>query len=352
MMLALAAATPLWGQGLSLTARSEEQVAGQIASQVEFSSRLETLDFAVVSLVIHDSTEIRAEIDYGREEVTVKGFSRTTGRPAGLSESDLAAVADLAKSLTWSRTRRVEDALVSTLNLLQVYAAGDRIDVSTVGKKKPAYTSLCSQTGGTVTGTYTVGQSTFSETAQLGPCYSEPNQCLGRCGAGCGGAPGAAIQRFTQECFNHDLCTRKTGHILFDCADEFNAATNGFFFAPDCGTLQGSWQDNYGFLWTLQQSSKVRGQVKTVDCLTWAVTGTHIGANISLQAKNPRELANCCKSFSYTGKASDCNTASGNWVNACGGAGQWSLARHGKEERFSFTTGEGDAATPTDPNPK
>src|SRR2546425_12390852 len=93
--------------------------------------------------------------------------------------------------------------------------------------KGGSITSLCHSIGQTVTGKYTIGETQYSVEAVCGPCSS--GGCLGQCGVGCNGPP-----RFTQECFNHDLCVGATGTILRPCLDEFMAAAPGFFFAPYC----------------------------------------------------------------------------------------------------------------------
>lgn len=353
----LLSSMPLQAQ-IEYRVRSEEQIAGRSAAgDVEFSSLAETLDFVVVSFVVQKTTEIRTEIDYAREEVKVRASSLGSGRLTSLRPSDRTALAHLTESALWARGSRTEDALASTLNFLDSVPPGATVDFASVQGKRlgeKSITSLCGSTGSIISGSYTVRGQTYTESGQLGPCYSKPNECLGRCGAGCTGPPGNSIQRFTQDCFNHDLCTRSTGGIFGECSDEFQAAIDDFFFAQDCGALQGSWTDDFAFEWHLSlsaggplQSPGVRGQVQTTDCLDWNVFGSHNGAEISLFATNPHNgLANCCSSFTYTGTASDCNSASGTWINDCSGNGKWTLVRNARGVRVNTTDSRGNPVNP------
>jgi hypothetical protein len=58
------------------------------------------------------------------------------------------------------------------------------------------------------------------------------SDCLGRCGAGCGWD--LFDVRYTQECLNHDLCTRSTGKYLGPCKTEFDIAQEGWTCAEEC----------------------------------------------------------------------------------------------------------------------
>ncbi len=350
LVMVLLSSIPLQAQ-IEYRVRSEEQIEGRSATgDVEFSSLAETQDFVVVSFVVQDSTEIRADIDYARGEVKVRALSLGSSRLTNLSPSDRTALAHLTASALWGRGSRTEEALASTLNFLDSVPSGATVDFATVKDKRlgeKSFPSLCGITGSIISGSYTVSGQTHTESGQLGPCYSKPNECLGRCGAGCTGAPGNSIQRFTQDCFNHDLCTRGTGGVLGECSDEFWAAIDDFFFAQDCGTLQGSWTDNFGFKWQLLQSPVVCGKVQTTDCLAWNVTGSHNGAAISLVANNPHDLgANCCSSFTYTGTATDCNSASGTWENTCSATGVWTMVRNARGVQLTGTDDRGNPVNP------
>jgi hypothetical protein len=352
LVVALLSSIPLQAQ-IEYRIRSQEQIAGRSAAEaVEFSSLAETQDFVVVTFVIQKSTEIRAEIDYARKEVKVRASAQYSSRPASLSSSNRIALTHLTESALWGLGSRTEDALASTLNFLDSIPPGTTVDFASVrvrGKRldEKSYPSLCGITGSTISGSYTVRGQTYTESGQLGPCYSKPNECLGRCGAGCTGAPGNSIQRFTQDCFNHDLCTRATGGVFGECYDEFRAATDDFFFAQDCGAVQGHWTDSYNFKWNLLDFGSLSGKVQTTTCLNWFVTGSHNGAEIGLSASNPNgATADCCSTFTYTGMAIDCNSASGTWINDCSGNGTWTLVRDARGVRVNTTDNRGSHVNP------
>jgi hypothetical protein len=94
-LVVLLSSIPLQAQ-IEYRVRSEEQIEGRSAAgDVEFSSLAETQDLVVVSFVVQDSTEIRANIDYAREEVKVRASSLGSSRPISLSPSDRTALAHL-----------------------------------------------------------------------------------------------------------------------------------------------------------------------------------------------------------------------------------------------------------------
>ncbi len=167
-----------------------------------------------------------------------------SGAPVTLTTQDLDRVQRLHTSLALGGSR-VAEALVSTLHWLADYPPDVEVALQTdtpEASPRQAWTSLCDLIGQSVTGHYTAGGETVTVQAVVGPCgVDDANECLGRCGAGCQPNPGdpAAVQRFTQECFNHDLCTRATGQILGPCHEEFVAASPGYFYAPDCAAITG-----------------------------------------------------------------------------------------------------------------
>ncbi len=94
--------------------------------------------------------------------------------------------------------------------------------------------------------------------------------------------------------------------------------------------MTGQWIDNYGYVWRIiQNGTSIKGTVDTVSsCGTWNVTGTYSAPNLTLTAVNPLPIeGGCCTAFTYTGTVNQCNSASGNWVNACGFSGSWSMDR-------------------------
>lgn len=335
------------GQEIELTTRSESRLEGRLLSRsLAFSSALEVSGLAIVEIRLDDGRNIRAEIDYVAHSVILRSSADTADEPAPLWADDIAALEELLEAFAPMVSSQNEEALVRTLSFLASYPPGAAVDVDsrTAEKGQKAITSLCSQTGKNRAGTYDVGNRTFSETVKVGPCYSASNECMGRCGPGCKAPPSATIQVFAQDCLNHDLCTRRTGNILGECADEWGAASDDFLIGPDCGSLTSTWKDNYSLTWKLTQGVSVSGTVQTsVQCQGYTVSGTHSGANISLTASRLFPGEGCCRAFTYTGKANGCNAASGTWRSVCGRTGTWTLTRQGRRRVFELSE-EDDAA--------
>ncbi len=174
----------------------------------------------------------------------------------------------------------------------------------------------------------------------VGPaCYVPP--ATGRCGS-LGGPdfPIGWVQRFTQECLNHDQCCNFTmiSPPIFgrDCEDTFITAIPGFFLAPDCGTTAGDW--NGGDTGTcVLTGGDSRGDPQTftgtvntgnVFCPIWNVLGTRTGRDITMTITNPSGGGGvCAASANLSGIYNNCNTASGTWTNSLGQKGEWSWKR-------------------------
>lgn len=314
-------------------------------------------EWIVASVQLHSGTEILAEVDYLKHNVIVKSVSRQTGAPEALLREDLVALRRLRESLDPGLVPVLSETLARALDFVSSYPpdavvdfASVRSDIEPVATKR--VTSICNLAGKKSSGTYNVEGRTYREKVQIGPCYSQPTECMGRCGPGCDTPPDRTIQRFTQDCLNHDLCTRRTGDILGECSDEWTAAGDDFFFGTDCGALNGTWVDNFSYRYRLSQGSvgiitgNVDGAGTESHCETWAVTGTHNGTNISLTARRLFQPRGCCTSFTFTGKANGCNKAGGTWTNACNRSGTWTLTRRNNKELFEMFSEGSEGSSP------
>jgi hypothetical protein len=303
----------------------------------------QTGNVVAVSLTVNGK-EIQAKIDYATHRLHVHSKSIGSGEATALDQADINAFETLLRSRKPDQSQ-LDDAITSTLNFLSNYHAGDvvNIDINTdmpsITPRAAAttITPICSQINSSITGTYTVGGVSYTQTATCGPCGS--GECVGRCGPGCSVPPSPFVQRFTQECFNHDLCHGATGQILGPCADEWVKAAPGFFFGTDCANMGGTWLDVFDYEWTLTETSgTITGSVSVGACGTWSVSGTRDGFGLTLTATNPSGGdQNCCSAFTYTG-AEKCNTASGNWTNPCTLSGNWSMTRESNGLRPLLTT--------------
>ena len=271
----------------------------------------------------------------------LKTVNVKTGAVTSLSANELGSLKILKSNIGYTNVL-VHSLLARTLELvLSTDPDGEDIDFSTEKFKEERanktlmnlnsserFASICPNLGQTLVGQYTLkirgNEQTIVEQAVVGPCYS--GECLGRCGPGCGGE-----QSYTQECFNHDLCAGATGKNMGPCRDEFAAAADGYFSAPDCADMGGQWTDNYAFGWSFSPETiggSIVGTVATTACGNWKVTGNRSGQAITLTATNPAPSIGCCTAFTYTGTA-QCSSANGRWTNVCGGSGSWNMQRNG-----------------------
>ena len=359
LILLLAVTAAAWSQDLKISHRSAAQVTGSLAgTEVAFSAVETSPDRFILVIELPGARKVRAEIDDVTGAYSIKSMDEISNLVA-LTEEDLTGLRALQKTLGIPPSK-LEEKLARILLLLSEYPPGETVDLSSEGESvipifEEQYTSLCSIAGSFRKGTYTIGTTTYNETVQVGPCYNKSNQCMGRCGPGCDSLPALTFQLFTQECLNHDLCTKATGDIFGECSDEWRAAADGYVRAPDCASLSGKWIDNYSFQWNLKQAGQrvtgntaIKRQGYTCDYL---VTGTHNGTSVKLTAKIKRPRKECCRSFTYTGTASGCTGASGTWANVCTLQGNWQMQRSGKTAQQSLLPEENTHEIPGPASP-
>jgi len=314
---------------LDFKIKSEKELVGQ-SHNVDFSSALVAPNLIITEIKTKNNV-LKALVDYQDKVVSIEWRSVKADKLAQWTERDLIQFHLLRLDLLNDtniyniRISKVFKALQSTLDLMNTIPPGNIVDIYT---KDYFIDSLCSEIGHKVTGIYTIQEESITETKTVGPCGSD--SCMGRCGPECNIPPTPSTQRFTMDCFNHDLCTRATGNILGPCQDEFNHADDDFFFGKDCEDISGTLTDNYGRLWELEyakSSSFIIGKVLVTNCGTWDVYGAQKGFNVILQAINPSPTGDeCCSQFRYIGTFY-CNEASGTWSNACNLEGEWKMTR-------------------------
>jgi hypothetical protein len=321
---------------------------------VDFRALLTTPTHAAVD-VDFGLKRIHAEVDYATQRLVIHSITRGTGVAAPIVLADLDRFQRLVREVPASlRTRgRHVEALGSLLNFIATAPLEQSLDIDTTDAagRGATYTSTCDEINTEQTASFTVSGQTQTSTNTVGPmCYTAP--AFGRCGMA--GGPDAAIglvQRFTEECFNHDACCAATqariitlhgkqvnvcGFSGTDCLSQFKSAAPGFFFAPSCGTTEGNYTDAFNYYFYLTgglddgPAETFKGQVSTGsdDCPFWDVTGTRTGQGVTLTAKNGKGASRqCAGSFTYTGTYSDCGVASGTWTNDAGLTGSWSWER-------------------------
>ncbi len=110
---------------------------------------------------------------------------------------------------------------------------------ATTLSKKRNWTPICDQIGTLQEASFKANGENFTIQRIIGDPKSK---CAGRCGTGCFQAMQKVNRRYTQECFNHDMCHRIVGTIFGECADEFWAAVNGYSSALSCPFVaNGTW---------------------------------------------------------------------------------------------------------------
>jgi hypothetical protein len=311
-------------------------VAGRDAALgATFSARADG-PVVTVELGLGGGARVVARVDDATGAVSLRAVG-PGGAPVPLGEADLRAARALGAALS-PLPHRVGDALQGTLALLAEVPPGTVLDVAAPGggaaeAADAGIRSLCRAPR--AVGSYTLGSRRTSRTVAVGPCYDAGNECLGRCGRGCRGTEVAGfsnpdtVQRFTQDCLDHDLCVRRTGDNLGECTDELLDAVDDFLGAPDCGSLDGGWTDSLGAAWDLDQRPdlSVRGTVTLPRCGRLAVAGRHQGAAVALAATSARPPpAGCPARVTYAARLGSCAAASGTF-SAGGDRGAWRLSR-------------------------
>ncbi len=98
-----------------------------------------------------------------------------------------------------------------------------------------SWKEICNKIGKEHEGKYTAFEKEYEGSGIVG---EKDTRCLGRCGTGCMQAFQKKKYQYTQECFDHDLCTRTVGTILGECKDEFWTASDGYRNAENCPRIR------------------------------------------------------------------------------------------------------------------
>jgi hypothetical protein len=324
----------------TLDANTESRISGRDdPARTTFSAtRLQDPEDIRVEISLPNAKAIIALVNYSTQSLSIRSIARGTGKPIALSAEDVKALKELSRGLP-PMHNKIGDALGSVISYVSETPVGVIIEINISpsdddGKPKADFDSRSIKSLCTVrraVGFWDVNQNKFSKATDIGPCYNAANECMGRCGAGCASNPpnnGHTVQRFTQHCLNHDLCTRATGAILGQCKDEWLAAADDFIFGRDCADMTGNWTDTIAREWSLNQKSdnSVGGTV-TGTCGVAIVTGSHFGKSFSLTATLRSPPAGCCSAFRYKGILRTCGSASVAWTNVCTQSGATTMTR-------------------------
>jgi hypothetical protein len=325
-----------------------DRVAGATFS----SSRVAASEIVRIQLQLDNGKWVVAQVDYATKAIRIRSSAGSRGATVALDAADLGRFRLLSRSVPNARAGASADALRSILAWISEASPG-RIDYAVVGDeaspilqespRAPAVQplsihSLCNAE--TANASYTKGSQTFSRNFKVGPCYNEQNQCMGRCGRGCSsqevagtGSPNF-VQRFTQECLDHDYCARAQGLTAAACNDELAAVLDDFVFAKDCGSLTGHWNrtfhvpvSNPPYMDIRQNESGLLSGTKTwpnETCGEYLITaGRHQSkGNFSMTIKSLNANPECCDIGRIVGVLKDCNRleATNTWGGNCKGA--------------------------------
>jgi hypothetical protein len=205
---------------LQMTETSQEISGTDSDSGIAFRASLLPGDHVIVDLYI-GTKRIHEEVDYTHKTVRLRTASQGNETPVALSVQDILAVQKLRGSQIppppkIQTSHRLRDALGRLLNLISDAPPGAVIDFNN-GPSRMSFTPICPQIGGPGEATYTTGRIkrvTHHYEVTVGPvCYHDP--ALGRCGTG-----GGLVQRFTQECLNHDVCCDRTKKPIPFCGSD------------------------------------------------------------------------------------------------------------------------------------
>jgi hypothetical protein len=233
----------LSAQAVEVMVHSSEALVGRDPQEgLDFSAVVQERHVVLVEIHLPEKQFI-ARIDYARKTLAIQSLAPETGVAVPITSDDIAAFQRCLRAVSLEQSR-VADALISTVTWLADHPPNTVVDLHTGRLHQQhlapqGYTSLCASLGQPVLAQYTIDGTVQEKLVVVGPCAS--GECLGRCGTGCAANPGnpAEVQRYTQECLNHDVCNRATNPwdplgLFPPCSDEFAAAAEGYFFAPDC----------------------------------------------------------------------------------------------------------------------
>lgn len=187
------------------------------------------------------------------------------------------------------------------LNMVPVNGALSTIDFKKARAatriQPKTFTNICNQRGTAVTGSFDDLFKTYTQTKIVG---NPASACLGRCGVGCvQSEPQTRKRQYTQQCFNHDLCTGFFGTVLGQCSDEFTAASDDYLNAPNCSFyVIGKWKQSFDWecngapvAVTISHFANHRFTTSAGLAGTWSVTGNKIVRTYDNGIKNNGTIA-------------------------------------------------------------
>ncbi len=338
---------------LELTRHSEYEVSGiDKELQVKFRSWRDRSDpkryrtdissdddAYVVNVDLFNSRRLTLRVNYSASAMTIKFHHIGLVSPIPLTSRDVAIFTKLLNRLPPVESR-AEEALAALLEWVSAASPGMILDINTGQRssRTSGLQSLCSVVGTNIQAAFdTRAGNIVSRPTRVSQCYEETTECLGKCGEGCGGFLGVPgrVQRFTQDCLNHDFCVRTQGSLIDrNCNNEFLAAADDFLLAPNCADVGsgGTWGDEDGRIYRFRpeaQNGVFGGSiVGAFNCGVYGVSGRHgKDGNLIFTANIRTPKVNCCPSYTVTGQLTSCSEFLGTYENVCGFSGPRPFSR-------------------------
>ena len=304
--------------GVTFQARREQPIAGLGIRNAGAEIYLVEIDVAHVK-------RLSARVNYTAQSLSIEFRYIASGNPIRVGPQDIEIFRQLNQSMS-PLNGKAGDALLSLISYIAEAPVNTMIDISAGPRSSSArsWTSLCRKVGTRLTATYDKFPSTVvARTRRLGQCYEQATACFGRCGKGCNAQQPARVQRFTQDCFNHDFCAKQLGIDDVSCTDEFIAAADDFFYAPDCGNMggMGAWTDSLSskYVFSTSASRSFTGTLTDTQCGNYRLAGNRPGGSaFTLSSSKSAPPPGCCASATWTGNLTSCSTATFNLTDCDG----------------------------------
>ena len=277
-----------------------------IGATYEYADSAKVVTFRVVLDVT--GFELTGRVDYSRDPRL--GMSLHSNQP--LTVEDSGRLARIVRKEYRGDDDKAARVFTGALTWAGMSEPGKVIDLEEPGV---SYHSICDWIGYQRRVVYDDDQGNgYLNIVTIGPCGEgyggAGSECMGRCGPGCeaDGYSPEYVQRFTDECAEHDQCARVLGQIWGPCADEWRAAAPGFVAAPDCNNLSGQFVTYTGTsaIYHLTERgspigvTKITGTFKDrgyYNCGVYKVDGARLGWNASLTMTQANPPNSCCKEF-------------------------------------------------------
>ena len=253
-------------EALTLNQHNKDEISGHHTSGVNFSTKLiDNIAYVEIS-VGNKRIKVRHPYIIRNASLEIGSYDNATGQAVMLDSSDNTALRQTLENLLKVHyvSELLKGDLLSTMNLLYSWPSTLPVSRSLVPKSTTAVTadesavtaaalseSICSDINKDRNGSvlqWNYGYCSLHpdvncslvpvkyDPVLVGPYPFEPLGCMGRCGRGCIGdpRPNNNVDRFTQNCLDHDVCVERFGYIASNCVYMFENCIDDFRYAPSC----------------------------------------------------------------------------------------------------------------------